>query len=98
MVDPVGEAISRLSIRNLSSVVQLIDWSRPKPPWLCTSGLSTRLLETSGLIVKQDAVLAKAAKEAGLKLEQLRGHVSTEVQSQAITKTSYTPFVNIVSG
>ena len=51
---------------------------------------------TPGLIVKQDAVLAKAAKEAGLKLEQLRGHVSTEVQSQAITKTSYTPFVNIV--
>jgi hypothetical protein len=51
---------------------------------------------TPGLLVHQPAVLHKAAAAAGLRPGQLNGHVSTQVVSSSITKTSFTPFVNVI--
>jgi hypothetical protein len=51
---------------------------------------------TPGILIKNDALLARAARKAGLKPGALKGHVSSQVLSQAITKTNYTPLVYIV--
>lgn len=51
---------------------------------------------TPGLLVHQPAVLHKAAADAGLRPGQLGGHVSAQIVSSSITKTSFTPLVNII--
>jgi uncharacterized protein involved in exopolysaccharide biosynthesis len=51
---------------------------------------------TPGILIRNDNLLARAAREAGLRSGQLKGHVSSQVLSQAITRTNYTPLVNIV--
>jgi uncharacterized protein involved in exopolysaccharide biosynthesis len=51
---------------------------------------------TPGLLIHQPAVLQKAAAAAGLRPGQLSGHVSAQVVSSSITKTSFTPLVNII--
>jgi hypothetical protein len=51
---------------------------------------------TPGILIKNDSLLARAAREAGLKPGALKGHVSSQVLTQAITKTNYTPLVYLV--
>jgi hypothetical protein len=51
---------------------------------------------TPGILLRNDQLLARAAQKAGLEPGALKGHVSSQVLSQAITKTNYTPLVNIV--
>ena len=51
---------------------------------------------TPGILIRNDDLIATAAAQAGVKPGQLKGHVSSQVLSQAITKTNYTPLVNIV--
>jgi enamine deaminase RidA (YjgF/YER057c/UK114 family) len=51
---------------------------------------------TPGILIRNDNLIATAAAKAGLRPGQLKGHVSSQVLSQAITKTNYTPLVNIV--
>jgi hypothetical protein len=51
---------------------------------------------TPGLLIHQPAVVQKAAAAAGLRPGQLSGHVSAQVVSSSITKTSFTPLVNII--
>jgi hypothetical protein len=51
---------------------------------------------TPGILIRNDELLARAAGKAGLKPGALKGHVSSQVLSQAITKANYTPLVNIV--
>jgi hypothetical protein len=51
---------------------------------------------TPGILIRNDELLARAAQQAGLEPGALKGHVSSQVLSNAITKTNYTPLVNIV--
>jgi hypothetical protein len=51
---------------------------------------------TPGILVNEPVVIATAAAKAGLRPGQLRGAVSTQVLSSAITKTNYTPFVDVI--
>jgi hypothetical protein len=60
-----------------------------------TSSLCTNPA-TPGILLKQEAVLAKGAKAAGLETSKLRGRASTAVEKAAITKTNFTAIVRVI--